>query len=235
MLIGTGKTSSVYRQQHQVIKQFLPTYPTSWIAHEAFLQKFVCEHTSLPVPECNYQEGNHFLTMDYIDGITLGDRMRKQKYKEGLQDLIALQKSTHTYIIPELSEAKSSYIQILEQSNLDPQLKRIAIDSIRQVEEMDNLCHLDFHFLNILWDQNQYYIIDWANAKRGNPVMDIARTYLLLRQYVQRMANKYLKLMSESGDYDMNAIQKVIPGMAALRLLEQDDPDFSEILIALIK
>lgn len=46
-----------------------------------------------------------------------------------------------------------------------------------------------------MYAHSEYYIIDWINAKLGNPVLDIARTYVVLKQYAQRQANKYLKMI----------------------------------------
>ena len=50
-----------------------------------------------------------------------------------------------------------------------------------------------------MYDHSEDSIIDWVNTKLGNPVLDIARTYIILKQYAQRMANKYLKLISKKG------------------------------------
>jgi len=44
------------------------------------------------------------------------------------------------------------------------------------------LLHLDFHPLNVL-DDGRYItcVLDWANARAGNPRADVARTYTILR------------------------------------------------------
>ncbi|MGH2460953.1 MAG: phosphotransferase family protein [Chloroflexota bacterium] len=46
----------------------------------------------------------------------------------------------------------------------------------------DRLLHLDFHPLNVLFDAGRVTgIIDWANARVGDPRADLARTYTILR------------------------------------------------------
>ncbi|GAA2757052.1 phosphotransferase enzyme family protein [Actinopolymorpha rutila] len=43
------------------------------------------------------------------------------------------------------------------------------------------LLHLDWHPLNVLVDGDEVSaIVDWVNARRGHPLLDVARTYALL-------------------------------------------------------
>jgi hypothetical protein len=43
------------------------------------------------------------------------------------------------------------------------------------------LLHLDYHWLNVLVDGTAVTgVLDWENARRGAPILDIARTYTLL-------------------------------------------------------
>jgi aminoglycoside phosphotransferase (APT) family kinase protein len=44
------------------------------------------------------------------------------------------------------------------------------------------LLHLDYHSLNVMVQGNQISgVLDWANAKAGDPRADFARTYTILR------------------------------------------------------
>ena len=85
-----------------------------------------------------------------------------------------------------------------------------------------------------MYDHTDYYIIDWINAKLGNPVLDIARTYIILKQYAQRLANKYLKAIVKKGNYVMADVETAIPLMAILRLTEHDATDFEAKLLEMI-
>ena len=84
-----------------------------------------------------------------------------------------------------------------------------------------------------MYDHSEYSIIDWVNAKLGNPVLDIARTYIILKQYAQRIANKYLKIISKKGGYELEGIKMAIPLMAILRMLETDAESYHGSLMAL--
>jgi 3-oxoacyl-[acyl-carrier-protein] synthase III len=78
-----------------------------------------------------------------------------------------------------------------------------------------------------MYDGQKYIIIDWVNAKLGNPLMDIARSYIIFKQYVKRLANKYLRLMTKEMNIDVTEVYRVLPLMAALRMLEHIDEAFN--------
>jgi aminoglycoside phosphotransferase (APT) family kinase protein len=44
----------------------------------------------------------------------------------------------------------------------------------------DRVVHLDLHPLNVMSTPNGLVVIDWANARRGDPAIDIANTWSLL-------------------------------------------------------
>jgi aminoglycoside phosphotransferase (APT) family kinase protein len=44
----------------------------------------------------------------------------------------------------------------------------------------DRLLHLDLHPLNVIMSPNGPVVVDWPNARRGDPMADVALTYALL-------------------------------------------------------
>ena len=44
----------------------------------------------------------------------------------------------------------------------------------------DRLVHLDLHPLNVVMTARGPVVIDWTNAARGDPLLDVALTYVLL-------------------------------------------------------
>ena len=46
--------------------------------------------------------------------------------------------------------------------------------------EGDRLLHLDLHPMNVMMTARGPVVIDWANAGRGNPLLDVGFTYVLL-------------------------------------------------------
>lgn len=234
-MIGQGKSAKIYKENDFVYKSFSNEYPDHWIKYEARVQNEVYNNTHLNVPKARYIETSKEIEMAYIEGYTLADRIRKEKYKFGLEDLVATQLSIYHYANLDLPQAHESFMSSINRSNLEKALKDKALNSLNRIERKMILCHFDIHFLNILYKNNEYYIIDWVNAKLGNPVMDIARTYIILKQYAQRLSNKYLKLIAKQGTISIAEIEAAIPLMAALRLIDHDSATFKNQLLELIK
>jgi aminoglycoside phosphotransferase (APT) family kinase protein len=44
----------------------------------------------------------------------------------------------------------------------------------------DSLLHLDFHPLNVMLSSDGPMVLDWTNAARGDPLVDVAATWVLL-------------------------------------------------------
>ena len=99
---------------------------------------------------------------------------------------------------------------------------------------MISLSHFDLHFSNIMYDRYNYFIIDWANAKLGNPILDIARTYVVLRQYAFRLSDKYLKMISKELSIELISLTQAIKAMAVLRLIEMSDDGPKQRILDLI-
>ena len=64
---------------------------------------------------------------------------------------------------------------------LDERRKQHMLGSIADMPDGDRLCHGDFHPMNILGEASQPVIIDWSDARRGDPAADVCRTYLLMK------------------------------------------------------
>ncbi len=68
-------------------------------------------------------------------------------------------------------------------ARLHSQLGEIAApDSIRQLADGgDRVVHLDLHPLNVMMTAAGPVVIDWANASRGEPVTDVATTWVIMQ------------------------------------------------------
>lgn len=232
-IIGKGKVSIIYSNGHKAYKTYPPSYHSSWIKHEFMIQQELFEKTTLPI--LKYELHEREIEMDIIEGITLADRVRKQKYPNGLNDLIDLQVGIYEYHSLNLGDAFVDFNIIIQNSAMGEELKEKALYSLSLIEKRKSLCHFDFHFENIMFDGRNYYIIDWVNAKLGNPVMDIARTYIILKQYATRIAEKYIATITKKMKLSDKDVRVAIPLMAALRLIESNSVSFRETLIGMIQ
>jgi tRNA A-37 threonylcarbamoyl transferase component Bud32 len=233
-LIGEGRIAKVYLEDGYAYKCFKQTHPIDWITYEVNIQNEVAKKTKLPVLSYTFTDNPYEIKMPYINGIELTDRMRKHKYKSGVEDLIDLQKQVFAYENLNLPHAHDVFKHTLETAHLDEKLRHIGLEALASIERKNVLCHLDFHFSNIMFDGKKYFIIDWVNAKLGNSVLDIARTYVILVQYAYRLSGKYLKMIAKDLKMSLDSFEKPIKLMAILRMLEMSDEETSQRLLDLI-
>jgi Ser/Thr protein kinase RdoA (MazF antagonist) len=82
-------------------------------------------------------------------------------------------------VIPSLKEALKWRIDTA--GPLPPHLAEFALETLDGLPDGDRLCHGDFHPGNILMAGDEPVLIDWTNARRGDPMADVARTRMMLR------------------------------------------------------
>ena len=231
--IGEGKTAEVYSDGLYAYKKYHKNYDIRNIEYEVRVQNEIYDKTKLNV--CHYEIEDQMIKMTLIDGAELADRIRIEKYKNWLEDFTDLQCEIYKYNKINLLDAYEVFKSQIIASKIDDSLKLKALESLERIDRVYQLCHLDFHPLNIIYSNNEYYIIDWTNAKLSNPVMDIASTYIIFRQYISRQANRYLKMMIKKIGYSKEEILDAIPVMAFIKLRENDDLEHEKLLIDLIR
>jgi thiamine kinase-like enzyme len=232
--LGQGKIASIVSDGEYAYKIYNPWIPIEHILKEERILKEVKKKTDLNVVDCEWLSDEKMLKMSLIDGKTLADLMRKEKYQFGIETLIQCQVSIYKFSDLNLEDAFTVFESIIKTSSLNDEIKQIALRSLSSINVQQQLCHFDIHLENIMISNETPIIIDWMNAKLGNPVMDIARTYIIMRQYVKRKANIYLKSICQKLNYQVEEVLKAIPLMAALRMLENDTTMFQEELNHLI-
>jgi hypothetical protein len=233
--VAEGKTAVIYERDGIAYKQFKTDYPEAWIAHEVAVQTIVSQQTTLPVLAVECTDDVKTIRMRYVHGMELTTRMRVEKYKAGLDDLIRLQCEVHRYKDLPLEQAHDHFIWQIQHSDLEMELQTLAIRALERIPSQTHLCHFDFHPSNLFFDGSGYLILDWGTAKVGNPVLDIARTYVLLRQYAFRLSGKYVKLIAKASGRSLADIFAAVPIMAALRTFEPDATPFRETLIQMLR
>jgi hypothetical protein len=234
VLIGQGKMAKVYLWDGFAYKCFQSDYPEDWIAYELHIQNTISQ---LGLPTVNYypSEFPHSIKMDYIVGISLADKIRQEKYKHGLEDLFSLILTVHEKrdlekINLELPRLNPFLLQEISKLDIDTIQKDLAVKYIAEITDQDVLCHLDLHFLNVMCADSSYYIIDWVNAKIGNPIYDFARTYVILYEFANRMSKKYLDMVKSQCGFDLSELNKAIYVMAVHRLTEDSSEKIKQLI-----
>lgn len=230
--IGEGLTAQVFSDGEFAYKHYHETYDSRNIHYEVKVQNEIYNQTDLHVAK--YEIEDHTIKMTLFDGVIFADRIREEKYKNWLNDFVDLQSEIYKYKNLNLLNSFEIFTEQIKKTGLDKNLKDKALASIASIEKKQILCHFDFHPLNIIYGNNQYYIIDWTNAKLGNPVMDVASTYIIFRQYLKRQANKYLRMMIKKNNFEMSEILQAIPIMAFIKLRENQEESHEKLLVDLI-
>lgn len=93
----------------------------------------------------------------------------------------------------------------------------VRLDSF---SKLNNLCHLDFNLSNVVvTENNELFILDWAHARKGNPVSDVALTYLsFILEDKKEIAELYLKLYLKNSDVAKQDVLNYLPLIAAYKL-----------------
>lgn len=230
--VGEGKTATVYSDGSYAYKVYKPGYDIKNITYEVRIQNEIYDNTDLNV--AHYEIVDHHIKMTLIEGVEFADRIRIEHYERWLEDFTDLQCQVYVYHDLNLGDAYQIFTDQIESSTLNDALKQCALNSIQKIDKKYHLCHFDFHPLNIIYGNETYYIIDWTNAKLAHPVMDIASTYIIFRQFISRQSNKYLKMMIQKTGYTKKQILDAIPVMAFIKLRENDEPKQDALLRNLI-
>lgn len=203
--------------------------------------------------------GEKFLNRSYKDGVTnnldlsTNDTQNlKQNYEKGLNIMLSIFSQIHSIkecdiknsvenLFHEESKTNSvsnfnipylniSLVKAINSINIDEAIKQLAIKYIYDIKDEKILCHMDYHFFNIMYSYDKYYVIDWMDAKLGNPIYDYARSYVILYEFANEFSNIYLDAIKNQCKLDEADLRKAIYVMAVHRLAERDSDKMKELI-----
>jgi aminoglycoside phosphotransferase (APT) family kinase protein len=126
------------------------------IAHEARIMRYVAEQ-GFPVPHIEEVRADGTeIVMERIDGPIMMDAMVRPPWKLG----------EHLRLLADLHDR----LHTIEGPDWLPGMP----------DDGDRLLHLDLHPQNVIMSPNGPVVVDWPNARRGDPMTDIAVTYALI-------------------------------------------------------
>ena len=141
----------------------------------------------LPVPAVvarNTVDGRSFLLLEWVEGRPLHEFVLAEAgHARGYGEQFGrMQARLHGESgPPDLPDALDWPAREACPADLRARLEELAADAC--------LLHLDFHPANVLVDGGQIAgLIDWTNARCGDPRFDVARTHLLLRMMPRLVA-----------------------------------------------
>jgi uncharacterized protein (TIGR02172 family) len=184
--IALGATAEVYSwNDGQVLKLFNRGVYRSTVEYEANLTRIACA-SRLPVPavgEIVEIDGRFGLVYERVEGISMLEALMKKSWRFSVlaRQLAELQAAMHKHRVPEMpSQLDRLRRKIKSAEALPENVRQSALRALDVLPEDDKLCHGDFHPGNILLTSRGRVIIDWIDSSRGSPLMDVARSTLLI-------------------------------------------------------
>lgn len=220
-LIGEGKMAKVYAWEGYAYKCFSAEHPDEWLSYELMVQKAV-EVSGLPVVKTYEAPFANCIKMDLIKGKSLADMMTKEKYKGALDDLFKHFERVHGVKSLNLPLLTPYLEHAIDRAKITEPQRTLAHELLGAMPNGNSLCHLDLHPLNIMVTNHEQIIIDWVNAKIGNPIFDYARTYVILHEFAYRLSRAFLTKLKKTFRADKNDLIHAIYIMAIHRLTEHD-------------
>lgn len=211
----------VTKDKGTVLKIFGPSYKVSAILNEAMNEARAAE-TGLPVAkvlEVLKIREHWCIRREWIEGETLADVMAKDKKNlaKYLREFVVIQ----CQIFAKTSERMGNLSDKLDkQISASPLPRETRYDLHMKLQSYPRgkaLCHGDFNPTNvIITPKGDWRVIDWSHVRLGDPLADVARSYLLfwLSGHVAA-AEKYMALACEALKAKVKDVQKWLPVVAA--------------------
>jgi thiamine kinase-like enzyme len=227
----------VTRDKNTVLKIFGPSYKVSAILNEAMNEARAAE-TGLPVAkviEVLKLRDHWCIRREWVEGKTLADVMAsdKKNLMKYLKEFVAIQ----CEIFSKTSERMGNLADKLDkQISASPLPKETRYDLHMKLQSFARgkaLCHGDFNPTNvIITPKGDWRVIDWSHVRLGDPLADVARTYLLfwLSGHVSA-AEKYMKLACEALKAKVPEVQKWLPIVAAAESSKEQSAKNHELLL----
>jgi hypothetical protein len=182
--VGEGREAEVFAWgEHAVVKLYRPGF----LGHrtESLVLAQLDGHAVAPrLIDVVDRDGRSGLVLERLRGPDLLMLLQHQPWR--LVELARTLAGAHLAIHkvsapPELPDLREVLAARVAAADLPAQLRGFVLRILDQLPPGDRLCHGDFHPGNVLVAAEGVGVIDWANATRGVPEADHARTLLLLR------------------------------------------------------
>jgi hypothetical protein len=220
--LATGNTAEIFEWDSRVMKLYKSPAAKPKAFREAATSAAV-EALGLPVPKVwNVHEvGDRWgLVFDRVTQKSFAEQMlgKINDVPRYLECMAQLHVRVHSHEAIQFVGLKVTLAANIAASlPLDKQRKQELLDAIVDMPDGDRLCHGDFHPLNILGDTSDPMIIDWLDARRGDPAADVCRSYLLLKLHAAEIALPYLDAYCRLGNMNRDAVLRWMPCCEARR------------------
>jgi RIO-like serine/threonine protein kinase len=238
--IASGLQADVYLENGKAIKLYKRSSRMT-VEYEFNLQKMAYE-SGLPVPKVYdiINIGNKYgIIMDYIIGKTVGDIMlsANAKIPEYMKISIEMQNKVNNICGKDFPPMKTRLENDIKNAiGINDTTKNNILNKLYGIEFRNNLCHGDFHVMNLIETNNGIKIIDWVDATCGIIEADIYKSYMLYKLSKPEIAELYLDMYCKIMNKEKNSILEWASVIACARLaLATNDGNIVKSLIKIIE
>ncbi|WP_191842688.1 phosphotransferase family protein [Catellatospora chokoriensis] len=182
--LGEGREAEVYAWgDRAVVKLYRPGY-LGHLAESTALANLDGHGVAPRLIEVVNWDGRPGLVLERLAGSDMLALLQRRPWRvlALARALAAAHLAVHGVRAPaDLPDLRQVLAARVEDADLPPQLRDFAMRILDGLPSGDRLCHGDYHPGNVLVAADRISVIDWANATRGVPEADHARTLLLLR------------------------------------------------------
>ena len=186
--LNSGRTATIFKYTgEKVLKVFRSTFPQEAIDEEYKIGLYL-NPVQLDTPHTYARkDGDDWraIVFEYIPGKSMLQKLASAPWKvftysKQMARLHARIHSIHASPsdLSSLKESLTNKISRVGLLNADE--KDIIISHLLRLKDGNAICHGDFHPDNIIVTENRMVTVDWITARLGNPIADVARTWLLL-------------------------------------------------------
>ena len=185
--IAEGGTSEIFAwEEDKILKLYHEEAPPGEAEEEAIRASIAYDagvNTPAVIDTITF-ENRQGIIFERVHGITMVDAIiaNPQKLIPHARLLAELQVDMHTRTSSKLPlQRQRLQRQIQSVSGLAKATKAAIINGLERLQDNNAICHGDVHPENILLTAEEPVIIDWVDATQGSPLIDVARTALMLR------------------------------------------------------
>ncbi len=260
-LVGRGRTADIYLwKDEKVVKLFNSGVSKSSIEWEFDINSKIYESTKenglrVPKPfEIVEVEDKTGIIFERIQGRTMLEEISEKpwKVKKLSKELGKLHNAIHQCLNGSLlSYRLDLQFQIDKAPFLSEEVKIKLMEMVGELEDSNGICHGDLHPDNIILSPKGPVIIDWINSRRGNKLLDLARTSIMIkyghipsdepfikRAILKKMRNvlyrDYMKEYIKASGLSIKEVEKWEAPVAAARLNEGIPIEEKKILVEMI-
>lgn len=223
--LGSGKAAEVFEWGQRVLKLYKSAAPKTSAFREA-ASLALAELFGLPVPSVSgirQIEDRWGIVMTRAEGPSFAEAIGREPdlTRAYLKQMATLQSRVHAHPGTQFASLKARLAANIQRAEgLAAARRHVLLDSLAAMPEPDRLCHGDFHPGNIMGPPGQEVLVDWLDARRGDPAADACRTYVLMRPSAPEWASCYVDLFAGHTGESRERIFRWLPIVAAARLAE---------------